>query len=240
MTRAAQKSRPPELRWVKPPCQQRSQETLERLLDAAEAIMLAEGVEAASVVAVTKRARSSVGSFYTRFPDRESLLRAVCLRFGQQAHATIDAVVAPERWVDHSLEEVLQVSVGFMLQVVAERRLLLISLLGGMARDLSLSQLVSGLVRHLSERLHALLLSRAELRVHGDAELRARVVAGVLLSWAQARALRHLKDPGLVEETALSGELARMCTFYLQSAEPPPLPAKAGGGARVAKLRRRT
>jgi AcrR family transcriptional regulator len=205
-----------ELTWVKPPQQQRSQQTLERLLEAAEALILEGGVDAASVAAVTKRARSSVGSFYTRFADRDSLLRAVCMRFGQEARATIDAVVRAERWQEHALTLVFETSIGFLFRVVRERRLLLTSLLAATPHDLELSQVMSGLGQHLAQRLHALLLARHELRGQAEPELAARALAAVLLSTAQARALAHLKDDALSDDRELGRELARMCVAYLR------------------------
>jgi AcrR family transcriptional regulator len=233
-----------ELTWVKPPMQQRSQETLERLLTAAEEIILESGVEAASVAAVTKRARSSVGSFYTRFPDRESLLRAVCLRFGQEARATMDAVISPERWQGHSLAHVLESCIGFLFRVVQERRALLVSLLAGTSRDLELSQLMSGLVQHLATRLHALLLARDEVRQHAQPELTAQMIAGMLLASAQGRALMHLQDPPRVSDAELTRELGQMCLAYLGAGKAPDdtmktAPKRARVRHQVARIGRR-
>ena len=86
------------LEWVRPPQQERSQRTLERLLDAAEAIILEQGVEAANVAAVAKRAKSSVGAFYARFQDKETLVRAVCERFAFQARATMEGALPLGKW----------------------------------------------------------------------------------------------------------------------------------------------
>jgi len=60
------------------PQQARSRATLARLLDAAEAVLAREGLEAATVPAIAERAGASVGAVYRRFPDKDALLRAVC------------------------------------------------------------------------------------------------------------------------------------------------------------------
>ena len=62
---------------TKPPQQARSKETERRLLDAAAAIVESEGLRALSVARVVRDAKSSVGSFYARFDDKDDLLRAL-------------------------------------------------------------------------------------------------------------------------------------------------------------------
>lgn len=63
------------------PKQARSRETLARLLDAAEKLLAAGGVEAATVPAIAERAGVSVGIVYQRFADKDALLRAVYFRY---------------------------------------------------------------------------------------------------------------------------------------------------------------
>ena len=65
----------------RPVRQQRSRETLDRLLDAAEAVLAEEGLEAATVPRIADRAGMSVGAVYRRFPDKDAVLRAVYGRF---------------------------------------------------------------------------------------------------------------------------------------------------------------
>jgi AcrR family transcriptional regulator len=58
-----------------PPQQDRSRRTLERMLAAARALLEAEGADALTITGITRRARTSVGSFYARFDGKEQLLR---------------------------------------------------------------------------------------------------------------------------------------------------------------------
>lgn len=78
------------------PRQARSRETLSRLLDAAEAVLGKEGLEAATVPAIAGRARASVGAVYRRFPDKDALLRAVCERFLGRVDAVNQTALQPE------------------------------------------------------------------------------------------------------------------------------------------------
>jgi DNA-binding transcriptional regulator YbjK len=63
-----------DLRWVRPARQERSQRTLERLLDAAEAVIGEKGFADASVGNICTRAGVSVGTFYRRFRDKHALI----------------------------------------------------------------------------------------------------------------------------------------------------------------------
>jgi AcrR family transcriptional regulator len=90
-----------------PPKQLRSRQTLDRLLDAAEAVIREEGISELTIVKVVKRAQSSVGAFYRRFPDRNTLLFAIQERNHARAREIYDAQLARLEQGKASLEETL-------------------------------------------------------------------------------------------------------------------------------------
>jgi AcrR family transcriptional regulator len=63
------------------PLQARSRARLGRVLDAAEELLEREGAEAFSTTAVARRAGVSVGSVYRFFPDKESIVEALAVRY---------------------------------------------------------------------------------------------------------------------------------------------------------------
>ena len=65
------------LQWANAPQQDRSRQTLERLLDATEQIIRTRGVDAVTIPEVARAARSSVGSFYARFTSKAALLQTL-------------------------------------------------------------------------------------------------------------------------------------------------------------------
>ena len=95
------------LRWVRPPQQARSQQTLDRLLDAAEALAAEKGFDDTTVAEVARRAGSSVGAFYTRFKDKDGLLHALYDRYYEQAIATADDALDPARWEGAGIAEIV-------------------------------------------------------------------------------------------------------------------------------------
>jgi AcrR family transcriptional regulator len=62
---------------VRPPKQRRSQESLERVVEASMRLLEENGFEGFTVQDVSRRAGVSVGAIYSRFGSKESLLRAV-------------------------------------------------------------------------------------------------------------------------------------------------------------------
>lgn len=88
------------------PQQERGQRRVEAILDAAAAIIGEEGVAAATMHAVARRSRTTIGSMYHFFPDREAVLVALLDR---HAHAVgaLAAQLALD-WSRLSLEEVVE------------------------------------------------------------------------------------------------------------------------------------
>lgn len=158
----------PELRWIRPPRQARSQETLDRILDAAEALVTEKGFEDATVAEVARRAGSSVGAFYARFHDKDGLLYALYERYFEQATATADAALDPARWEGASIPVILRSVVRFLVEVYRERT--------GLIRAFVVRNHVDGefrarqerLSHYVNERLSRLLLARAAEIRHSD------------------------------------------------------------------------
>ena len=86
------------LETVVGPKQARSERTLYRLLDAAEALIAEKGLAEVSIPEIVRRARSSVGGFYARFRDKNELLRALEERFYRELSVRLDDLVDEERW----------------------------------------------------------------------------------------------------------------------------------------------
>jgi AcrR family transcriptional regulator len=82
---------------VRPPKQRRSQQSLERVIDASQRLLEEKGFEGFTIQDVSQRADVSVGAIYARFGNKETLLRAVhqasmdSLRPEHEAVAAVDA-----------------------------------------------------------------------------------------------------------------------------------------------------
>jgi AcrR family transcriptional regulator len=78
------------------PKQKRSQERVERILDAAAEIFDEVGYEAATTHAIAARAQVAVGSLYQFFPDKLAIFHALELRHVERVHAIWENLSQPE------------------------------------------------------------------------------------------------------------------------------------------------
>jgi AcrR family transcriptional regulator len=154
--------------WVRPVQQARSQQTLERLLDSAEALIADKGFDDITVAEIAARAGLSVGAVYSRFRDKKGVLHCLQDRFVDEAHLTTDAALDADRWQGASIEEIVGELVVFLVELHRERRGIMRELLVRTRSELPMVERKERLVAHVSERLRSLLLARAERIGHED------------------------------------------------------------------------
>ena len=82
---------------IRPPQQRRSRESLERVLKAGERVLAENGYEGFTIAEVSRKAKVSVGSVYSRFDSKEALIRAIHLRMMERLSGAEEAVAgAPD------------------------------------------------------------------------------------------------------------------------------------------------
>lgn len=219
----------PPLQWIKEPVQERSERTLDAILDAAER-MLEEGpLLTASVSRIAREAGSSVGAFYHRFPDKQALARTLYQRFRRESLATIEANFDPARWEGHDLAAVIDALIGFTARDYLRRpglRRFALQLVESDPDIRALSQTLSGAVVDAIARL--LEARRSELG-HEDPRLAAEFLHRMMFATLDQIALFHGEPPtgnDLTEEVFVQ-HLSRAIRSYL-GVRPP---GRSGGGA---------
>ncbi len=203
------------LEWVKPPLQARSQQTLERLLDAAEAIIDEKGLDNATVAEIARRAGSSVGAFYARFADKEGLMRCVFERFNDQAVATTANVLDPSRWRGVTISEALELLITFMLRIFSERRRLIVAMLVRTASDPALGPLGQRLHAHITEHVHALVQDRGHRLSHPDPQMAIGLAVWMVLSALQLRVLYAPSEVPQLADEVVAREMALLVARYV-------------------------
>jgi AcrR family transcriptional regulator len=91
-----------------PTSQRRSQDTLERLLTAAEDALREEGPDGATLRGIADRAGVSIGIVYRRFPDKDTILRAVYIRFFERSAARNREGLASPHWQQLTLPTIVR------------------------------------------------------------------------------------------------------------------------------------
>lgn len=205
------------LRWVRPPLQARSQRTLERLFDAAEALVAEKGFEDATVGEVVRRAASSVGAFYARFGDKSGLLYALYARFLDQATATADDALDPARWEGAKIPEIIGSIVPFLVAIYRERRGLMRVFALRNRTDAEFRARQERLSHHVSTRLCALLLARREGIGHANPERATAFGLSMTFSAIEDAVLFSEMRSGVLSlsDSDLSAELTRAFLAYL-------------------------
>ena len=157
-----------KVEWVKPTHQARSQETLERLLEAAEELVSERGFDNATVSEIVRRANSSVGAMYARFNDKDSLLVCLHERFCEQALATTDMALDPARWEGASIAEILSTTTPFLVHTYHHKRGLMRAFIVRGSCDDQFAEQASRVSRTISEKLIKLLMARQDEIKHPD------------------------------------------------------------------------
>lgn len=183
---SGQRPNVPRLEWVRPPQQERSQKTLERILDAAEELFLQKGFDRTGVAEVCSKAGSSVGAFYARFADKDALLNQVHERFCLQAIATTESVLDPARWDGVSLDDFLSASLRFLVSIFRERRELIAALSRRETRDPQVLTFSARIGEVLADRCHGFLVARGEPMTHPDPRTAVVFLVWLILSALEA------------------------------------------------------
>ena len=89
------------------PQQARSAESYQRMLDAAEEILGEKSFDDATISEIAARAGLTIGAFYARFRDKDSLLSELELRMDADFVTLVDEYLSPEKWDGLTLEETM-------------------------------------------------------------------------------------------------------------------------------------
>jgi AcrR family transcriptional regulator len=209
----------------RPPRQQRSAATLDRIVRAAQDLLAERGYEATTVDDIVARADSSKGSFYSRFADKEALLAYLGGECLARAKATWGERLAPERLRGSSLDAVIA---DFVQALIADYRgsdgpvLRALTMEGWQRPDGEFQRMTDELNAHVRDGLERLLRARSGEYAHPSPKRAARV--GMLMIDTTVReAVLFATDRGSplgVPDPQLRRELASAYAAYLGAGRP--------------------
>lgn len=207
----------PHIRWIRPARQARSQETQDRLLDSAEALIGEKGFDDVSVAEIAGHAGFSVGAVYSRFRDKDALLQCLQERFADEVRATADTAFDPASWEGTGIAEIAREGATFSVQIHRERSGLLREVLSRAHGDPETAERVELLVAFVARRLRVLLLERAHEIRHPEPEVAVDFVGRLLLGILKEAIL--FGGPGTYgipsSDERLAAELTRAFLGYL-------------------------
>ena len=135
-----------------PPQQARSQETLDRILDAVEEVLDQKSFGEATLAEIMDRAGVTVGAFYRRFPDKDALLHLLDERFWDDMREVAAELLDPARWDGASIPEIMHEFLRVAVHIYRTRR--------GLLRSLFLRSRTDVIIRETAHRVNATFLRR--------------------------------------------------------------------------------
>jgi AcrR family transcriptional regulator len=202
--------------FFRPPQQSRSQETLDRILDAAEQVLAEKAFGEATLAEIMERAGVTVGAFYRRYPDKNALLRHLDERFFAEMLKKSDDVLNPGRWSDATARAIIEEVTRQAVEVYSSRRGLLRSLFLRARTDTVLQQSALHVNEEYLKKLRALLLPRRAQIGHPEPD--RAIELGFMMMIGALRELVVFGEtwPAPPAHTpALAAEVARMFCGYL-------------------------
>jgi AcrR family transcriptional regulator len=106
----------PAKKSVLPAQQARSRESLARLLKSAAEILNKDGLGGATIPRIAARAGLSPGAVYRRFPDKDALMREVCLRLLTENYEGTKKLLASDQWQSMPLAKMVRTIITITLQ----------------------------------------------------------------------------------------------------------------------------
>lgn len=204
------------LRSVARPKQARSEESLQRLLDAAESLLSERPLGEVSIADIARRARSSVGGFYARFRDKDELLLALHERFVRDLEQRF--LVIEKQAEEHAaLNELLRPSLQMLVDVYRARRALLVAFASRTAENRRLHQAGLRFRNEVIARFTRLLLRFRDEMSHPDPELSAELAIQIALGFMEQtlNAGRPRIAGELLPEGRVAEELERALCLYM-------------------------
>ena len=206
-----------DLRWIRPPRQARTHQSLERLLDVAEAMLQEKDFDAIHISELAKASDTSVAAFYRRFKDKKALLHALHERHCEEAYATADDALEASRWEGASIPEIVHTIFPFLIEILHSNERLDRAILQRVMTDADIKERQMKLSRYVVEGLTELLLSREEKIDHPNpagAIAFASIQALAMLFYHHTVGTQEI-SPVEMTDALLANELANSFLAYL-------------------------
>lgn len=200
------KADPRPLSSVSRPKQARSEQTLYRLLDAAEELIQEKGLADVSIPEIVRRAGSSVGGFYARFKDKNELLRALEERFLQRLDEQVVELADPGHWQRATTAEIVASCINELVSTFRAERNMISAFLVRAAADVEIRQEGMRFRQRVERRISELLLTRRDEISHPQPEvaidLAVQLAFGLMLQnviFGDLRAGDRVLDDAMIE-----------------------------------------
>jgi len=202
---------------IRPPQQERSRASFERVLDAGARLLEEEGYEAFTLGEVSRRAKASIGSIYGRVKRKDDLIHAIHLRLMDEMEAEAATAIAASEAERLPTHELIAEAVREFADSTRRHARLLSVFMHRAAVDAAIAAAGSAASRRVGRRFEDLILARRDEIVQPDPE-RAVDVAFRMVYCTLTRQIMY--GPTFESDRAIGwddlvDQLTVACTFYL-------------------------
>ena len=185
------------------PVQERSRQTVTRILDAAAAIADESGADAVTTRSVADRAGVSYPSLYRFFPDREAILEALLERLTEDLDAR--CIEAEQTWTITSVEQLLDNEIDLHIAYYTEHPVVPRMWMGGHTSP-AVTAYIRARMQALAGRMHTLLVDAG--LIPADTDPLALLVTVEMGDRVLELAYRNSPDSGFDPEILATGRRA--------------------------------
>lgn len=200
------------------PLQMRSQQTVQRVLDAASALLQQISLDEITTTRIAAEAGLSIGALYRFFPDKQSIIDAIAVRHVEQFKAELESGVMKE--IESAFADLATFDPAMVLNRVVDAYILYLDAHPDF-RTISFGRHISRATKEreaspdvgLPAILKNFMLQRLGIENSPQLDLRLRVVSESgerLIAYAY-------EQPGREERDAVLAEMKRMLSGYLFS-----------------------
>lgn len=191
----------------KTPVQKRTRQTLDVIFEATAQLLQSGGGKGLSTNAIAERAGFSIGTLYSYFRDKTSLLRALVLREFARQEAEFGEALEAHRGLGR--EAIVRAAVRQGFAPFAGRHRVRRYLLGLLGNDVELQKALHEMVDRMTERL----IETVGLRSEAMRAARRFILVRAALGPIRAAVMREHR---LVGTRELEDELVRLMLFLLE------------------------
>ena len=206
----------------KRPKQERSQQTVTVILDAAVQVFSKRGYGEATTTRIADRAGVSVGSLYQYFPNKDALLVALTERHIERSHTAVRVTLDDLEKTSVGLQELMERLVRAMVRLHVTEPVLHRVLFEQIPKKPAIEMLKQKSERELIERFEALLSAHSEVAI-SDIGFAVRLVAQTVESLSHWYVLDVRK--GLDEASFVRAVTAMVCVVLRGETEVATKPA---------------
>ena len=202
---------------VNTPKQLRSQQTMNKMLEAAEQILETKSWQTLTIQEVVKVAGTSVGAFYGRFKDKDGLLHALDERYFDTLIGMIESTVGQPQWASMNLPETIYQLAAMIVDIHQKKQGVLRTLImqARLEDDPRFREREARLLQFLPQVMSIILAHQAEI-THEDRETAVKfAILQMFYTVREMTIWSHLTSRMPYQNASLSIAIAQACLGYL-------------------------